>query len=250
MSSFTRQRIQQLFDVVPERYELVNRVLTLGLDIYWRKRAAAITGRLPALRILDCCTGTGEFASLLDRRFPQCHLLIAGDFTKGMLSHIKQNEKFNDIQTVLLDAEHLPIQTGTMDLVSISFGVRNINRNPTVFRKCLKEFHRILVEDGRLVLVETSQPVSRLVRGIFHLYVRLVVERIGAAVSGSRYPYRYLSGTIPRFHDATALTSILKKAGFGVVKTYPLTYGVVCVHEAFKPGNYEHTERYLSNHSG
>jgi len=235
MQTYNTEGIRLLFSVVPKTYEVINHILTFGLDTRWRNRAVAIACREPASRILDCCSGTGEFAAAIDRRFQSQSLIVAGDFSSEMIHFLKHKRVSANLKCVLMSAEHLPFTDNTLDLVSISFGVRNINRSNVAFRQCLEELVRILRPGGRCILVETSQPDSGFIRMLFHFYTRLFVERIGYLLSGSKAPYTYLSRTIPAFYNRNQLSSILESAGFRRVRSYPLTLGIACIHEAKKP---------------
>ena len=234
MSSYSKDRIHSLFSVVPKTYEKINHMLTFGLDMYWRNRAATMACRISAARILDCCSGTGEFAAAIHRRMPKCRLLVAGDFSREMLKYSKTRIRFVKMTRILMEAETLPFSESSMDLVTISFGVRNINRSNDIFQMCISECYRVLTPGGRLILVETSQPPNRIIRRLYHLYVRVAVEKIGSILSKTKSPYRYLSRTIPSFYTPNELSSILRSVGFKEIRIYPLTLGIVCVHEAFK----------------
>jgi len=235
MQTYNMEGIRLLFSVIPKTYEVINHILTFGLDCRWRNRAADIACSQPASKVLDCCSGTGEFADAMNRRFQSQSLIVAGDFSSEMIHFLKHKRVSANLKCVLMSAEHLPFTDNTLDLVSISFGVRNINRSKTVFSQCLEEFIRVLRPGGRLILLETSQPYSRFIRRLYHFYIKLVVERVGYLLSGSRIPYKYLSRTIPAFYDRNQLSSILESAGFNRVRSYPLTLGIACIHEAKKP---------------
>jgi demethylmenaquinone methyltransferase/2-methoxy-6-polyprenyl-1,4-benzoquinol methylase len=118
--------------------------------------------------------------------------------------------------------------------VTISFATRNINVSKKILVERLKEFQRILKPGGRFVNLETSQPPSRLIRRIFHLYVRFTVNRLGSGISGSKAGYAYLAQTIPRFYYAGELAEIMRQAGFTRVSIHPMLFGVAAIHRGVK----------------
>ena len=226
--------IRKLFSEVPATYELVNHVLTLGQDRRWRGKAARIAASRGGTRWLDVCTGTGEMAlGLRELAGPEV-LIAAADFCLPMLQAASGKRVARPIRFVQAEAGALPFPDETFDLVTISFATRNIHVSRDVLLRCFREFYRVLRPGGRFVNLETSQPASKLVRRLFHLYVRLTVKPVGSLISGSKAAYAYLSYTIPRFYSAPELSEILLEGGFGKVTSRPLLLGAVAVHEAVK----------------
>lgn len=226
--------VQRIFSDVPRTYELVNHVLTFGLDILWRKKAARIAASEGGKLWLDVCSGTGEMAIYLSRLGGQNTKVIAADFSLPMLHKISEKPEASGIFFTLADAGALPFPDNTFDLVTISLGTRNLNVRRENLIRCFREFHRVLKPGGRYVNLETSQPPSGIVRKLFHFYVRLVVRPLGSLLSGSKSGYSYLAYTIPRFYPAAELAEILREAGFGQVTYERLHFGLAAVHKAVK----------------
>ena len=145
-----------------------------------------------------------------------------------------RKQKTKRIVFTLADAMALPFRDKTFDLVTISFATRNINVSRKALYQCLSEFYRILKPGGQFVNLETSQPAPRLIRKLFHLYVRVVVRHVGHMISGSKNAYAYLSNTIQRFHNAGEFADIIRQAGFAKVSIYPMMFGIVAIHQATK----------------
>ncbi|MBI2958104.1 MAG: ubiquinone/menaquinone biosynthesis methyltransferase [Chloroflexi bacterium] len=228
--------VQKIFSEIPSTYELVNHVLTLGLDIAWRRKAArlaAVPGNRDEARLLDVCTGTGETAVYL-RRWAKHAEVVAVDFTERMLRTARAKEGARGIRLVMADAQRLPFADNSFDAVTISFATRNLNRDRENLLACLREFKRVLKQGGTLVNLETSQPLSRRVRRVYHCYVRLLVKPVGARISGSEAGYAYLSHTIPLFYDAEELASVVRQAGFTAVTYQRLLFGIAAIHMATK----------------
>lgn len=227
--------IKKIFAEVAPTYELVNHVLTFGLDVIWRKRAARIASRKGGSRWLDVCSGTGEMARELSRLAPAGATLTAVDFSWPMLRRSSNKARRFHFHPAAARLPRLPFADGTFDLVTISFATRNINTNRKALLACFREFHRVLRPVGLFVNLETSQPADPFIRKLFHLYIRTTVKAIGRMISGSRAGYIYLASTIPRFYDAPALAELLHEAGFGPVSFKRSLFGAATVHLAVKP---------------
>lgn len=226
--------LRKIFSEVSPTYELVNHVITWGLDILWRRKAARVATMEGGTRWIDICTGTGEMAAYLSRLAEGKTTIIAADFSIPMISAAMTKQGADQIAFILADAKRLPFPDGAFDLVTTSFATRNLNASRNILAQCFSEFHRVLRPGGRFVSLETSQPPSRAIRKLFHLYVRLTVRRLGYIISGSRAAYVYLSYTIPRFYGADELADILREAGFVEVSFQRMMLGAAAIHKAVK----------------
>jgi demethylmenaquinone methyltransferase/2-methoxy-6-polyprenyl-1,4-benzoquinol methylase len=229
-----KEGIRKIFSEVPETYELVNHILTFGMDILWRKKAAQIAVEGNGSMWMDVCSGTGEMAVYLRRLAPENTRVFASDFSFPMIQKALQKKESSAITFIVSDINALPFPDNTFDLVTISFAVRNINLDREKFLQALREINRVLKPGGRFVAVETSQPKSEIIKKIFHVYIRLAVKPIGKLISGSKSAYTYLSSTIPRFYPAGEFAEIIKQAGFSEVSFKRLLFGVTAIHKAIK----------------
>jgi demethylmenaquinone methyltransferase/2-methoxy-6-polyprenyl-1,4-benzoquinol methylase len=226
--------VQKIFAEVPATYELVNRILTTGFDVIWRKKAAKVGAAKGGSRWLDVCTGTGEMAVNLRKLASPSTTVFAVDFCLPMLGQLIKKKEARDIIMALADVEHLPFADNSFDLITISFATRNINYCRKSLDRCLNEFFRILKPGGRFVNVETSQPTNKIINRLFRLYIDLFVSPVGRMISGSKKGYAYLSKTIPRFYGADEFSDIIKSAGFARVTYNRMLSGVAAIHEAVK----------------
>lgn len=226
--------IRRMFSEVARKYELVNKVITVNLDGYWRRLAARLACIGDVCRVLDLCSGTGDMALAIAMEAPRDLTIVAVDFCPQMA--IRAALKLRGVGGVVIiaDAGALPFADESFDVVTISFGVRNIFTSRKAFIRCLNEIKRTLKAGGRLILLETSQPKSRIARWLFHRYVGLVVRHVGGWLSGSASAYRYLSETIQHFVDADELSGILSEAGFLRPIAIPILFGIIAIHVAFK----------------
>ncbi len=228
------QKIRFIFTEVPDTYELVNHVLTLGLDILWRRRAARFAVRDGGFRWIDVCSGTGEMAVYLQRIVKDGQQVFAVDFTPAMLQKAAGKPEGKSIRFMISDVQALPIPDSTFDLITISFATRNINLNRDALISAFQEFHRILKPGGRFVNLETSQPSSPFIRRIFHAFVKGFVMPVGSRISGSKAGYAYLAQTIPRFYDSDQLADILREAGFKDILIKKMAFGIAAIHRGVK----------------
>ena len=226
--------IQKIFSEVSHTYELVNHVLTFGLDIVWRKKAAKIASGDGGTRWIDICCGTGEMAVNLSRLARGGTQVVAADFSPRMIGKAVSKPEAERISFVLSDVSSLPFGDATFDLATISFATRNINVSREKLLQRFLEINRILKPGGRFVNLETSQPSSGLLKKLFHFYVRLAVKPLGYFISGSKAGYAYLSHTIPRFYDSGELALLMQQAGFMNVAVTRLFFGVGAIHKAVK----------------
>jgi demethylmenaquinone methyltransferase/2-methoxy-6-polyprenyl-1,4-benzoquinol methylase len=229
-----RKGIQRIFSDVVKTYELVNHVLTFGLDIIWRRKAARLASRNGGSHWLDVCSGTGEMALNLSRQADKKVKIVSVDFCPPMLERGKEKRNIPNLSPVLADAVCLPFPDETFDIVTISFATRNINPRKDVLIDHLKEFCRVLKPGGSFINLETSQPSVKMIQTLFHLYIKLTVKPLGYFISGSKAGYDYLSITIPRFYPSEEFSSIIREAGFSQVTHRPLFFGVAAIHSAKK----------------
>ncbi len=234
MQTKTTGGVQSMFEEVPATYELVNHVLTLGLDVLWRRRTARIAARAGGADWADMCTGTGEMAVYLSRLAPKGTKIFAIDFSSPMMEKARKKPQAAGITFVESDIKALPFEDGSFDLITMSFATRNINLSREILVRSFAEYYRVLKPGGRFVNLETSRPPFALIRKCFDLYVKLFVKQIGSRISGAKTAYAYLAGTIPRFYNAEELAQIMREAGFDQVSFKRLMFGAAAIHQAIK----------------
>jgi demethylmenaquinone methyltransferase/2-methoxy-6-polyprenyl-1,4-benzoquinol methylase len=226
--------VLKVFSEVAHHYELVNHVLTFGLDIPWRKRAAKIAASGGGSLWLEVCSGTGEMAANLQKLTDSGTKIVVSDFSMSMVSKAIEKEELRKATISLADSLLLPYPDNTFDLVVISFATRNITPNRERLKLFLREFHRILKPGGRFINLETSQPSSTPIRIAFRFYTKQVIKLVGRIISGSKTGYAYLAHTVPRFFNAVDLSDILYESGFSKVHYVTMTFGAVAIHRAVK----------------
>ena len=234
LDSKSRQ-IRKMFARVPETYERVNHIMTLGLDILWRHRLARLAAtHAHGGQWVDMCTGTGEIAFYLQQLAPLGTQVWGVDFTPGMLTVARRKPGAADIKFIAADIKSLPFIDASLDLITMSFATRNINFDRETLVHSFSGYCRALKPGGRFVNLETSRPSNSCIRRCNDFYIKLLVKSTGKRISGSESPYAYLSRTIPRFYPPAELASILKEAGFSRVSFRRLLFGAAAIHEAVK----------------
>jgi demethylmenaquinone methyltransferase/2-methoxy-6-polyprenyl-1,4-benzoquinol methylase len=224
------QKVEEMFSRIAARYDLLNHVLSLGLDIGWRKKAAKETGKIDCHRILDVCTGTGDMAIELCR-FWRGNAKIEGlDFSReliesgrGKVSEAGLNDK---ITFKVGNAERLPFEDDWFDAVTIAFGLRNINNR----LKALKEFYRVTTTGGCLVCLEFSQPTNPILEKAYSFYLLKLVPLVSGIFRSDPTAYRYLGNTIKDFPSPSELVNLITCAGWKEVSYQRLAGGIVAVH--------------------
>ncbi len=226
--------IRKIFSEVADNYEMVNHILTLGLDIHWRHQAAREAVETGGTVWLDVCSGTGEMARYLSRLANSQVKIISLDFCYPMIARAREKNKKGNIDFIEAEAKRLPFPDNCLDLITISFATRNITPNKEYLIDHLREFKRVLRKGGRFINLETSQPSLKLIQQLFRFYIKITVKPIGSFISSSKAGYSYLSYTIPRFFSAQQFSSLLYQAGFTQVSFNKFLFGVAAIHMAVK----------------
>jgi demethylmenaquinone methyltransferase/2-methoxy-6-polyprenyl-1,4-benzoquinol methylase len=229
------ERIAGMFDRIARRYDLLNHLLSGGLDLYWRARAIRALRLAGGERVLDVCTGTADvmLAALKGRPHP-ARFVVGVDFAHQMLRIGQRKLREAGVAPIAPlvrgDAMRLPVRAGTMDAATIAFGIRNVCEP----REALADILRALRPGGRLAVLEFAMPRTPLLRSLYTWYFRNVLPRIGAVVSRHDEAYRYLPESVGTFYEPEEFSSLLREAGFTCVTATALTFGVVHLYLAEK----------------
>jgi demethylmenaquinone methyltransferase/2-methoxy-6-polyprenyl-1,4-benzoquinol methylase len=235
--------VRDMFSRIAPRYDFLNHLLSFSLDRVWRRRTAKVfSGVLarPEARVIDLCCGTGDLAfALLKRRArllagaaPGDASVIGSDFVEGMLVRARQKAQASGARVAFTgaDALSLPLGDGTFDLVTAAFGFRNLSN----YEAGLREFARILKPGGQVGILEFSEPERGALAGVFRMYFRHVLPRIGGAISGDKQAYAYLPGSVAKFPSASGLRELMERNGFTDVRVRSWNFGSVLLHSGTK----------------
>lgn len=226
--------VNSMFARIARRYDVANRLLSGGTDIWWRARLVRAVARSKPRDVLDLATGSGDVAFALSERLPSRVRITGMDFCQPMLDEAEKKRqarsgRYPNIGFQQGDGMALPVPDGTYDAVTIAFGLRNMADR----QRSLREMSRALRMGGRLFVLEFSQP-HRAFRPFYLFYLRRVLPRLAGFVTGDRAAYEYLNQTIEAFPNKEALARELLAAGFREVSATPMTFGIVALHEALK----------------
>lgn len=221
--------VRQMFDNIAPRYDLLNRLLSFGIDRRWRRFAVAQLRVPKGGHVLDIATGTCDVALEVARSTHESVTIVGEDFTQGMLVHGQEKLALSPLgQRILLvnaPCESIPHPDRTFDAITIAFGVRNV-----VDRQAgLNEMFRVLKPGGRVVVLEFSTPRSRLFRNIYHFYFRRLLPAIGGMLS-QRSAYQYLPDSVIEFPSQEQFLQMMASAGFGSLQYHDLTFGISTVY--------------------
>ncbi|MDB5296581.1 MAG: ubiE [Phycisphaerales bacterium] len=254
-----QRRVRQMFAAIAPSYDLNNRLHSLGVDQYWRRRAVKLSDLKPTDRVVDVACGTGDLTlkyveelafhngtSRASRGELAAGQVIGVDYTWEMLPIARSKADFQMLgvgrdertsrssATVVWlngDAQALPLPDACADVVSIAFGIRNV-ADPA---RAVREFSRVLRPGGRLLILEFSLPTNPLLRGLYNFYFRQVLPRTATLVSGDKTgAYKYLPESVNTFIGRDQMTGMMRSAGFADVTQHPMTFGVCVAYRGVK----------------
>lgn len=229
------ERVQRMFGEIAPRYDLMNHVLSGGVDVYWRWRTVRAVKPEGDAPILDVCSGTGDLAFAYARKAAGQVEVVATDFTHEMLvrAELKQRDAGSRRVAFLeADTQHLPFADDQFQIVCVAFGLRNVADT----RAGLREMARVCRPGGQVAVLEFSSPRSRLFGAVYRWYFRNVLPRIGQLFARNRESaYNYLPQSVSQFPDGPALAAIMEECGLSSVTFRPLTLGIATLYVGTKP---------------
>lgn len=227
-----KAQVQKMFDQISTKYDLLNHLLSLGIDNLWRRKAVKYISKKKPSSILDIATGTGDLAFALLKANPE--KLTGLDLSEGMLevARKKASAKNSSIKIDFIqgDSENLPFPDNSYDAVTVAFGVRNFED----LTKGLREILRVLKPGGQLVVLEFSKPDAFPFKQIYQFYFRFILPFIGGLISKDKSAYTYLPESVQQFPQSREFENILLGTGFGNIHSERLTMGVATIYSATK----------------
>ncbi|MEO1051690.1 MAG: bifunctional demethylmenaquinone methyltransferase/2-methoxy-6-polyprenyl-1,4-benzoquinol methylase UbiE [Bacteroidota bacterium] len=227
-SAGKKQQVEEMFDNISKKYDLLNHVLSLGIDIRWRKKAIKLLKKDNPKQILDVATGTADFA--IESLSLQPDKVIGVDISEGMLDmgreKIKKRGLDQKIELHRGDSERLPFDDNNFDAVIVSFGVRNFEN----LEKGLADMLRVIRPGGKAVIIEFSKPKKFPFKQIYNFYFKAILPKIGRSISKDSSAYTYLPESVESFPEGGRFLEILKKVGFKNSSCIPLTFGISSIY--------------------
>ena len=227
-----KEQVTKMFDTISGDYDGLNRVISFGIDIKWRKKVVKIVKDANPDTILDIATGTGDLAINLAET--NASKIVGLDISSGMLDigkgKIKRKHLEAKIDMVLADSENMPFEADTFDAITVAFGIRNFE----TLEKGLAEIYRVLKPHGTFVILETSMPTKTPYLQGYKFYTKNILPVIGKIFSKDRSAYKYLCESASVFPYGEELNNILRKIGFINVEDFPQTFGVATIYKSSK----------------
>jgi demethylmenaquinone methyltransferase/2-methoxy-6-polyprenyl-1,4-benzoquinol methylase len=227
-----KEQVATMFNNISAKYDLLNHLLSFGIDIYWRKQAIKQLKAHKPKFMLDIATGTGDFA--LEALVLQPDKIIGVDISEGMLEVGKQKMRkmglSEKIELQLGDSEKLLFEENTFDAITVAFGVRNFEN----LERGLSDMHRVLKKGGVAVVLEFSNPRSFPMKQLYGFYSAYILPLIGRMVSKDTAAYTYLPDSVKAFPDGEKFLEIYKKVGFTNVQWKPMTFGICSIYIGHK----------------
>ena len=223
-----------MFDQISQSYDKMNRLMTAGMDQKWRQRLLSKLPTQSGLHLLDLATGTGDVAILAAQQCVQVDSIIGLDQSVNMLKiaqeKVEKEKLSNDISLKEGNIESIPYPDNHFDCVSIAFGIRNVEH----LEKGLSEIYRVLKPNGKVLILESSNPRNPMIRPFYSLYSRWVMPALGQLVSGHKSAYSYLNQSMAVFPYGEAFCQQLRQVGFQEVRCDPQFFGTVSIYDACK----------------
>jgi len=235
MKEHSRKEIWKMFDTITSKYDFLNHFLSLGFDYKWRR---ALTRQIvfnDRMNILDLCSGTGDqIFSIINSKNFKSNALIGMDMSANMLSLAKDKLQNNNIDNIVNlvrgNGESIPLKKNIIDIVTVSFGIRNI----CDISKCLDEIYRVLTPSGKLLILEFSLPQNLIIRNLYIYVLRYFLPTVGGLFSKNKEAYIYLADTIRSFPSGDSFLNILQNVGFSNLKQKQMSFGTVTLYQCEK----------------
>ena len=228
-----KQFVREKFASISKRYDLLNSLLSLQIDRYWRWRTIRLLREFPGGWVLDLCAGTLPLSLELTRQ-AKYRKVLAVDFCEDMLragaTALPDDGRRPRIFPVCGDGEVIPAPNDAFWGCTVAFGVRNLSRT----LQGLQEMHRILRPSGKLLILEFSRPTNPIIKPIYSLYLNRILPAVAGMISGDKEAYEYLASSIAAFYEPADLMALMLEAGFASVSRIPLTFGIVSIYVGVK----------------
>lgn len=224
-------RIKNLFSAIARHYDFLNSLLSLRFDRVWRRETVNVSGVTPTSKVLDVCTGTGELALAYADKLEMGSSVIGSDFCFEMLvvgkQKVQRQDRLQAFIPIEADTLTLPFADNTFDIVSVGFGIRNVSD----LELGIREMTRVAVPGGRIAVLEFTQPVNPIFRGLYYFYFTKILPFVGNCISRNKDDaYGYLPRSVLQFPNCDALKDVMEQSGLTDVQYYRKTLGIVAIH--------------------
>lgn len=230
--STKKEEVKEMFDNIARRYDFLNRLLSLGIDVTWRRKAIKFLQPSNPKIILDLATGTGDFAMEALKLQPK--EVIGLDLSNEMMDVGRKKANTHNVSSIVSfiqgDSELMPFEDNYFDAITVGFGVRNFEN----LEKGLLEMKRVLKTGGKIAILEAAKPVNPILRWTFDIYFQYILPLVGKLLSKDHRAYSYLPESVNAFPEGEKFVAILNKIGFKQSKWVPLTFGICAFYTCEK----------------
>jgi demethylmenaquinone methyltransferase/2-methoxy-6-polyprenyl-1,4-benzoquinol methylase len=228
-----KEQVCFMFNTIADRYDKLNRIITFGIDILWRKKALELLKNENPQKIIDIATGTGDFA-ILAAKILKPKEIIGIDIADKMLKIGKEKIKTRNLNTIIRlemgDSENIAYPDNYFDAAIVAYGVRNFEN----LEKGLKEIHRVLKKGGKFIILEATTPKNKVINFLFTLYFKKIVPIIGKLISKDKSAYQYLPESVSNFPQGNQFLTILTNSGYKNAQMLSLTMGASTIYFCYK----------------
>ncbi|GIV46336.1 MAG: ubiquinone/menaquinone biosynthesis C-methyltransferase UbiE [Ignavibacterium sp.] len=221
MSTEKKHKVKNIFDDISGKYDLLNHLLSFGIDKRWRKKALKLTGLNKDSFLLDVACGTGDVA--IEAKNIGVEKIVGGDFSHNMLSLFNKKSKWIVGNNVQMVAEQMPFKDNTFTNITVAFGVRNFYD----IQQGFNSFYRVLTPGGKATIIEFKMPKNKLFAALYKFYFKKILPAIGGLISGNKSAYTYLPESVEEFDMKVDLIKLLQNSGFRKIEVYNFTFGIV-----------------------
>jgi len=227
-----KEQVAKMFNNIAPKYDFLNHVLSMGIDILWRKKAVKILKKINPTNVLDIACGTGDFS--IEDLNSGATRVVGLDISSGMvevgIKKIKKTGLEDKVELIVGDSEDMPFEDASFNGITVGFGVRNFQN----LEKGLTEMYRVLSENGQVIILEFSKPKKFPIKQLYFFYFKYILPKIGRLISKDPTAYTYLPDSVNAFPDGEKFTEILEKVGFTDTKIIPCSFGIASIYVGTK----------------
>lgn len=223
MAADKKSSVRKIFDSIAFRYDLLNHLLSFGIDYRWRKKALKLSDLSETSILLDVACGTGDFA--IEAYKMGVRKIVGADFSHNMLKLFHKKSDWITGRTVQMTAEQMPFKNNSFTNITVAFGVRNFYD----IKKGFQSFYEVLKENGIATILEFRLPSNPVIKFVYKAYFKKILPFLGGIISGDKSAYEYLPTSVEEFDEKVDIAELLKQAGFKRIETHSLTFGIVQV---------------------
>lgn len=221
MANEKKIEVRRIFESIASRYDLLNHLLSFGVDVYWRKKALKLSGINSDSILLDVACGTGDVAIQAGKYGVKN--IFGADFSFNMLKLFNKKADWSRGKLVQMAAEYLPLKDESITNITVAFGVRNFYD----IQKGFNSFYSVLKKEGKVTILEFRMPSNYVFKNLYKFYFKKILPLVGGAISGDKEAYSYLPRSVEEFDEKIDLIELLKNSGFNKIEKHSATFGIV-----------------------